>query len=151
MRIRCGYKLDTAVAVAAGFVSDDVPRYCPCCKGGTQSFTHWIMVCPSFNNIRIGRLGNTGKILQILLKIFHSASNPSFNREASFRHIGAARTSTIAIENRYIHNLDRNFISMFTVFEIRTVFYFLFGGKLTSYHEIFSNREWAIMFSCQTK
>ena len=63
LRIRCGYKLNAAVAIAAGFVSDETPRYCPCCKGGTQSFMHWIMVCPTFNSIRVNRLGNTVKIL----------------------------------------------------------------------------------------
>ena len=83
-------------------------------------------------------------------KRFHSASNPNFNRNDNFRHIGAARTSKLVIENRYIHNLDRNFISKYTVFEIRNVFYFLLGGKLTSNSEIFSNREWAKIFKCQT-
>ena len=101
------------------------------------------------NNIRTNRLGNTMKILEFF-KRFHSASNPNFNRNDNFRHIGAARTSKLAIENRYIHNLDRNFISKYTVFEIRNVFYFLLGGRLTSNSEIFSNREWAKIFKCQT-
>ena len=93
------------MAVAAGFVGDEIPRYCPCCKGGTQTFTHWILVCPFLNNIRTNRLGNTMKILEFF-KRFHSASNPNINRHDNFRHIGAARTSKLAIENRYIHNLD---------------------------------------------
>ena len=36
------------------------------------------------------------------------------------------------------------------MFEIRNVFYFLLGGRLTSNSEIFSNREWAKIFKCQT-
>ena len=36
------------------------------------------------------------------------------------------------------------------MFEIRTVFYFLLGGRLTSNREIFANREWAKLFKCQT-
>jgi len=36
------------------------------------------------------------------------------------------------------------------VFEIRNVFYFLLGGRLTSNNEIFSNREWVKIFKCQT-
>ena len=150
LRIRCGYKLNAAVAIAAGFVSDETPRYCPCCKGGTQSFMHWIMVCPTFNSIRVNRLGNTVKILEFF-KRFHTASNPNFDRQSSFRHIGAARSSPLAIENRYIHNLvNRNYISSYTVYEIRTVFYFLLGGRLVDNNKIFSNQEWAKIFKCQT-
>ena len=36
------------------------------------------------------------------------------------------------------------------MFEIRNVFYFLLGGRLTSNSEIFSNREWAKIFKYQT-
>ena len=36
------------------------------------------------------------------------------------------------------------------MFEIRNVFYFLLGGRLTSNSEIFSNRKWAKIFKCQT-
>lgn len=149
LRIRCGYRLDAAVAIAAGFVSENIPRHCFFCKGGTQTFTHWILVCPYFNYIRVNRLGNTYKLLDFF-KRFHSASNPRYNQHDNLRHIGAARTSLLAIENRYIHNLDSNFLSSYTVLEIRNVLYFLLGGRLTSNREIFSNREWAKLFKCQT-
>jgi len=36
------------------------------------------------------------------------------------------------------------------VFEIRTVFYFLLGGRLESNREIFANRECAKLLKCQT-
>jgi len=36
------------------------------------------------------------------------------------------------------------------VFDIRNIFYFLLDGRLTSNSEIFSNREWAKIFKCQT-
>jgi len=149
LRIRCGYRFDASVAIAAGLVSENIPRYCPCCKGGTQSFLHLILVCPVFNVIRTNRLGNTVKILNFF-KNFHIASNPNFDRQSKFRHIGAARSSKLAIENRYIHRLDNSFISLYTIFEIRTVFYFLLGGRLTSNREIFSNSKWANLFKCQT-
>jgi len=68
-KIRCGYKFDTNVAVAAGFVNDETPRYFPCCRGGTQTFTHWILVCPFLNNIRTNRLGKTMKILEFFKRI----------------------------------------------------------------------------------
>ena len=148
LRIRCGYKLDSKVAIAAGFVKENTPSYCPCCNGGTQSFLHWVLVCPVFNSIRINRLGNTVKILKFFVK-FHNTSSPNFNRQDNFRHIGAARSSPIAIENRYIHNLDNHPLSLFTVFEIRTVFYFLLGGRLRSNNETFANRKWAKLFKCQ--
>ena len=111
-------------------------------------FLHWVLVCPVFNSIRINRLGNTVKILKFFVK-FHNTSSPNFNRQDNFRHIGAVRSSPIAIENRYIHNLDNHPLSLFTVFEIRTVFYFLLGGRLTSNREIFANRAWAKLFKCQ--
>ena len=108
------------------------------------------MVCPTFNSIRVNRLGNTVKILEFF-KRFHTASNPNFDRQSSFRHIGTARSSPLAIENRYIHNLvNRNYISSYTMYEIRTVFYFLLGGRLVDNNKIFSNQEWAKIFKCQT-
>ena len=106
-------------------------------------------MCPYFNFIRVNRIGNTYKLLEFFRR-FHSASNSMYNRQENLRHIGAARTSLLASENRYIHNLDRNSLSSYSVLEIRNVFYFLLGGRLTSNREIFSNREWAKLFKCQT-
>ena len=69
------------------------------------------------------------KILEFF-KRFHSATHPNFNRHDNFRHIGAVRTSKLAIENRYIHNLDRSFISKYIVFEIRNVIYSLLWWRI---------------------
>lgn len=58
------YKNDTAAFIATRFVSNHVFKYYPNCKGGIQSFTHWILICLVLNDINSKRLGNTIKILE---------------------------------------------------------------------------------------
>ena len=76
-------------------------------------------------------------------------SNPNFNRTANFRHIGAARTSAIATENRFLIKRDNSFANIYTVLELRTVFYFLLGGRAVESKLIFSNKEWSKLYKNQ--
>jgi len=45
IRLGCGYKYNTTVAIRMGRVSEDCPKTCPCCGEGNQSFEHWIFKC----------------------------------------------------------------------------------------------------------
>jgi len=38
LRLRAGYKYNTTIAIRSGRVSDDCPKFCPCCGKGDQSF-----------------------------------------------------------------------------------------------------------------
>ena len=55
-RIRCGFKLDTRVAIERRMVSNQCPMTCPCCGEGSQSFTHWILRCKVFKEARAQHL-----------------------------------------------------------------------------------------------
>ena len=37
LRLRAGYKYNTTIAIRSGRVSDDYPKFCPCCGKGEQS------------------------------------------------------------------------------------------------------------------
>ena len=51
-RIRCGFKLDSTVAIERRVVSKQCPTTCPCCGEGSQTFTHWILRCKEFQEAR---------------------------------------------------------------------------------------------------
>ena len=51
LRIRCGYKFDTSVARAAKLVDENCPKYCPCCKEGTQTFFRWTLICHTSDKV----------------------------------------------------------------------------------------------------
>ena len=51
-RIRCGFKLDSRVAIERRMVRSECPTTCPCCGEGPQSFTHWILRCKEFQEAR---------------------------------------------------------------------------------------------------
>ena len=51
-RIRCGFKLDTRIAIEQRIVMNHCPTTCPCCGEGLQSFTHWILRCKEFQEAR---------------------------------------------------------------------------------------------------
>jgi len=38
LRLRAGYKYNTTIAIRSGRISDDCPKFCPCCGKGEQSF-----------------------------------------------------------------------------------------------------------------
>jgi len=76
-----------------------------------------ILVCPVFNNIRVNRLGNIVRIFKFFVQ-FLNTPNPNFNRQDSFKHTDTARSSPIAIQNRYIHNLNNNYLALLRVLEI---------------------------------
>ena len=38
IRLRCGYKYNTTIAIRMGRVSEDCPKSCPCCGEDNQSF-----------------------------------------------------------------------------------------------------------------
>ena len=44
IRLGCGYKYNTTVAIRMGRVSEDCPKTCLCCGEGNQSFEHWIFL-----------------------------------------------------------------------------------------------------------
>jgi len=37
LKLRAGYKYNTTIAIRSGRVSDDYPKFCPCCGKGEQS------------------------------------------------------------------------------------------------------------------
>jgi len=51
-RIKCGFKFDVNTLIKRNIVSSDCPSYCPCCGNGIPSFTHWVLSCSKFNEIR---------------------------------------------------------------------------------------------------
>jgi len=52
IRLRCGYKFNTTIAIRMGRVSNDCPKTCPCCGQGDQSFVHWIFKCDALSSYR---------------------------------------------------------------------------------------------------
>jgi len=40
VRLRCGYKYNTTIAIRMGRVSEDCHKTCPCCGEGNQSFEY---------------------------------------------------------------------------------------------------------------
>ena len=52
IRLRCGYKYNTTIAVRIGRISEDCPKSCPCCGEGNRSFEHWIFKCDALASFR---------------------------------------------------------------------------------------------------
>jgi len=52
LRLRAGYKYNTIITIRSDRVSDDCPKFCPCCGKGEQSFIHWIFECSTFSLCR---------------------------------------------------------------------------------------------------
>ena len=53
-RIKCGFKFDVKTYVKSNLVSENCPTCCPCCgeSNSIPSFTHWILLCPKFEEFR---------------------------------------------------------------------------------------------------
>jgi len=49
LRLRAGCKYNTIITIRSGRVSDDCPKFCPCCGKGEQSF---IFECSTFSLCR---------------------------------------------------------------------------------------------------
>jgi len=80
LKIRSGYKFNSEIAKAAKLVSDSCPDYCPCCKGGSQTFEHWILECPTFDHWRSKLFGNLETIyLYVNRKPLVSSDNINFS------------------------------------------------------------------------
>jgi len=52
IRLRCGYKYNTTIAIRMGRVSEDCPKTCPCCGEDNQSFEYWIFKCNALASFR---------------------------------------------------------------------------------------------------
>jgi len=50
-RIRCGFKLDSRIAIEQKIVMNHCPTTCPYCGESPQSFTHWILHCKKFQDL----------------------------------------------------------------------------------------------------
>jgi len=48
LRLRAGYKYNTTIAIRYGRVSDNCPKFCPCCGKGKQSFINCIFEYSTF-------------------------------------------------------------------------------------------------------
>ena len=57
LRLRCGYKYNTTIAIGSCRVTENCPKCCPCCGQGDQSFIHWIFECSTFSHFRLKSLG----------------------------------------------------------------------------------------------
>jgi len=44
-----GPTFHTTIAIRNGRVSDNCPKFCPCCRKGDQTFIHWIFECSTFS------------------------------------------------------------------------------------------------------
>ena len=73
-RIRCGFKLDTRVAIERRMVSNQCPTTCPCCGEGSQSFTHWILRCKVFKEARAQHLPFLDELYAWLTRIINQTS-----------------------------------------------------------------------------
>jgi len=51
-RIRCGFKFDISNSIKRKIVSEDCPKYCPCCGVSVPSFSHWIFSCKELEYFR---------------------------------------------------------------------------------------------------
>ena len=52
IRLLCGYKYNTTIAIGIGRVTEDCPKTCPCCGDLNQSFEHWIFKCDTLASFR---------------------------------------------------------------------------------------------------
>ena len=52
IRLRCGYKYNTTIAIRMGRVSEDCPKTCLCCGEVNQSFEYWIFKCDALASFR---------------------------------------------------------------------------------------------------
>ena len=53
-QIKFGFKFNVKTYVKSNIVSEDCPTCCPCCgeSNSIPSFTHWILLCPKFEEFR---------------------------------------------------------------------------------------------------
>jgi len=51
-RIRCGFKFDISISIKRKIVSEDCPKFCPCCGVIENNFSHWIFACKELENYR---------------------------------------------------------------------------------------------------
>ena len=80
IRLRCGFSYNTVIAIRSGRVTNDCPRFCPCCGQDEQSFDHWVFSCPTLSSHRCDSLN----FINDLFSRFSRKLN-EFNSTASSR------------------------------------------------------------------
>jgi len=68
IRLHCGYKYNTTIAIRMDKVSEDCPKSCPCCGEGKQSFEHWIFKCDALASLRWNSLNFIDDLYVLFLR-----------------------------------------------------------------------------------
>ena len=68
IRLRCGYKYNTTIAIRMSRVSEDCPKTCPCCGGNNQSFEHWIFKCDALASFRWNSLNFIDDLYDLFIR-----------------------------------------------------------------------------------
>ena len=126
MRSRSGYRLDAKVAKAAKIIDQVCPNYCPCCKSNKQWIKHWLIECPSFNQIR----SNVNDKILFLCNAFNrgnltndnvNSNNDNSNSNNSYNNVSNNNVSNVS------NSLENNVYVDSSVCE--KVFNFLLGRR----------------------
>ncbi|KAG4087309.1 hypothetical protein H8356DRAFT_1433819 [Neocallimastix lanati (nom. inval.)] len=68
IRLRCGYKYNTTIAIRMGRVSEDCPKSCPCRGEDKKSFEHWIFKCDALASFRWNSLNFIDDLYVLFLR-----------------------------------------------------------------------------------
>jgi len=68
IRLRCGYKYNTTIAIRMGRVSEDCPKTCLCCGEVNQSFEYWIFKCDALASFRWNSLNFIDDLYVLFLR-----------------------------------------------------------------------------------